>query len=55
MTIAGIKALAFDTGGTVLDWHSGIRAALAETGAATASRGTGPRSPTPIAGVRFSA
>jgi 2-haloacid dehalogenase len=33
MTIAGIKALAFDTGGTVLDWHSGIRAALAETGA----------------------
>ena len=33
MKIAGIKALAFDTGGTVLDWHSGIRAALAETGA----------------------
>ena len=27
-----IKALAFDTGGTVLDWHSGIAAALAETG-----------------------
>ena len=33
MTLTGIKALAFDTGGTVLDWHSGIRAALAETGA----------------------
>ena len=32
MTLTGIKALAFDTGGTVLDWHSGIRAALAETG-----------------------
>jgi len=32
MTLDGIKALAFDTGGTVLDWHSGIRAALAETG-----------------------
>ena len=31
--IADIKALAFDTGGTVLDWHSGIRAALAEVGA----------------------
>lgn len=27
-----IKALAFDTGGTVLDWHSGLVAALAETG-----------------------
>ena len=32
MTLIGIKALAFDTGGTVLDWHSGIRAVLAETG-----------------------
>jgi 2-haloacid dehalogenase len=29
----GIKALAFDTGGTILDWHSGLVAALAETGA----------------------
>ena len=28
----GIKALAFDTGGTILDWHSGIVAALAEAG-----------------------
>lgn len=25
----GIQALAFDTGGTVLDWHAGISAALA--------------------------
>jgi 2-haloacid dehalogenase len=33
MPISGIKALAFDTGGTVLDWHTGIRAALAEAGA----------------------
>lgn len=24
-----IKALTFDTGGTVLDWHTGIRDALA--------------------------
>jgi 2-haloacid dehalogenase len=32
MPISGIKALAFDTGGTVLDWHTGIRAALAEAG-----------------------
>jgi 2-haloacid dehalogenase len=29
----GIKALAFDTGGTILDWHGGIVAALAECGA----------------------
>ena len=28
-----IKALAFDTGGTILDWHSGIVAALSEVGA----------------------
>ncbi len=28
----GIKVLAFDTGGTILDWHSGIVQALAETG-----------------------
>ena len=32
MAVADIKALAFDTGGTVLDWHAGIRAAFAETG-----------------------
>jgi 2-haloacid dehalogenase len=30
----GIKVLAFDTGGTILDWHSGIARVLAETGAA---------------------
>ncbi|CAJ0794233.1 MAG: haloacid dehalogenase type II [Ralstonia sp.] len=29
-----IKALAFDTGGTVLDWHSGLVRALAKVGAA---------------------
>ncbi|MBT3369675.1 MAG: HAD-IA family hydrolase [Rhodospirillaceae bacterium] len=27
-----IKALTFDTGGTILDWHTGISAALAEAG-----------------------
>jgi 2-haloacid dehalogenase len=27
-----IKVLAFDTGGTVLDWHGGLIAALAECG-----------------------
>lgn len=30
---AEIKALTFDTGGTILDWHSGISAALANAGA----------------------
>ena len=29
----GITVLAFDTGGTVLDWHSGLVAVLAECGA----------------------
>ncbi len=29
-----IKALTFDTGGTILDWHSGISAAFARAGAA---------------------
>ena len=28
-----IKVLAFDTGGTILDWHGGLVAALAECGA----------------------
>jgi 2-haloacid dehalogenase len=28
----GIKILAFDTGGTILDWHGGISVALAECG-----------------------
>ncbi len=30
----GIKVLAFDTGGTVLDWHAGLTAAMAAWGAA---------------------
>ena len=29
-----IKALTFDTGGTILDWHTGIRSKLADLGAA---------------------
>jgi 2-haloacid dehalogenase len=31
--VDGLKVLAFDTGGTILDWHSGIAGALAECGA----------------------
>jgi 2-haloacid dehalogenase len=33
MSIGKIKALTFDTGGTILDWHTGYTRALAETGA----------------------
>jgi 2-haloacid dehalogenase len=31
--LAGIKALTFDTGGTVLDWHTGLCQAFAYVGA----------------------
>jgi 2-haloacid dehalogenase len=31
--VDAIKVVAFDTGGTILDWHTGIVRALAETGA----------------------
>lgn len=33
MSISDIRALTFDTGGTILDWHSGFSNALAATGA----------------------
>ncbi len=33
MSLDGIKALTFDTGGTILDWHTGFSTALAETAA----------------------
>ena len=32
MSLSGIKALTFDTGGTVLDWHTGFRDAFAKAG-----------------------
>lgn len=32
MSLSGIKALTFDTGGTILDWHSGFRDAFAKAG-----------------------
>jgi 2-haloacid dehalogenase len=32
--LSDIKVIAFDTGGTVLDWHSGLCAAMAEWGGA---------------------
>ena len=28
MKLSGIKALTFDTGGTLLDWHTGFRNAF---------------------------
>ncbi len=33
MDIGNIKALTFDTGGTILDWHTGFRDSLAALGA----------------------
>ena len=33
MSLSDIKALTFDTGGTILDWHSGFSTILAATGA----------------------
>ena len=33
MSLNGIEALTFDTGGTILDWHGGFSMALAEAGA----------------------
>lgn len=33
MSLSDVKALCFDTGGTVLDWHTGMRRALAAIGA----------------------
>ncbi|NKC17116.1 MAG: hypothetical protein GKR94_34445 [Gammaproteobacteria bacterium] len=33
MSLSDVKALTFDTGGTILDWHTGFRTALAELGA----------------------
>ena len=33
LTLEGVKALTFDTGGTILDWHTGFRNALAKAGA----------------------
>ena len=33
MSLNNVKALTFDTGGTILDWHSGFRDALAAAGA----------------------
>jgi 2-haloacid dehalogenase len=33
MSMSNVKALCFDTGGTILDWHTGMRTALAAIGA----------------------
>ena len=33
MSLSEIRALTFDTGGTILDWHTGIRTAFAAAGA----------------------
>jgi len=32
MSFADVKAFTFDTGGTILDWHSGFKSALKTAG-----------------------
>jgi len=32
MSVADVKALTFDTGGTILDWHAGVKTALTAMG-----------------------
>ena len=32
MSFDGVKALTFDTGGTILDWHTGFRTELEKLG-----------------------
>ncbi len=57
MSLGDIKALTFDTGGTILDWHSGFREALAAAGARTSRTGprrTGTRWPTSCGAGRSS-
>ncbi len=34
MSLSDVKALTFDTGGTILDWHTGFASALADVGTA---------------------
>jgi len=34
MSLNNVRALTFDTGGTILDWHSGFREALSQAGSA---------------------
>lgn len=33
MSLSDIRAITFDTGGTILDWHTGFSKTLAATGA----------------------
>jgi 2-haloacid dehalogenase len=39
MSVSNAKALCFDTGGTILDWHTGMRTAFAALGAPGGARG----------------
>jgi hypothetical protein len=48
----GIKVLAFDTGGTVLDWYAGLTAAMAAWARRKAPKATGTSWRTSIAAAR---
>ena len=43
MSLQDVKALTFDTGGTILDWHTGFSNALAKAGAAHGLEGDWPK------------
>jgi len=47
-----VKVLAFDTGGTILDWHSGLVAALKDCGARRGVEPVGTNLPTNTAAAR---
>jgi hypothetical protein len=47
-----VKVLAFDTGGTVLDWHAGLTTAMATWAPRKVSSATGTRWRTSIAAAR---
>ena len=41
MSLSNVKALTFDTGGTILDWHTGFKSAFSEIGAKYFSQASG--------------
>ena len=52
MSLSDVRALTFDTGGTILDWHTGFATALSQPAPSTGWSATGTTSPTTCAGVR---
>ena len=53
LTLGGLKALTFDTGGTILDWHTGFSTAFAIAEASMALTKTGRNWPTSSDAARW--